>query len=712
MNWRLAILLIYLSGLHSYRLGAQYWSTLGGGFGYGGGGVSPVYALVEHNNELYAGGYFGIADMIQANCIAKWDGDRWNPLGPGLNGTVYAMVVYNGELYAGGLFSFTSFSTVSVARWNGSTWSAVGTGFSSASWNEIRALAVYNGDLYAGGSFKTADGVLVNNIAKWNGSNWLPVGAGTNNDVRALVVHNGALYAGGSFDTAGGFPAFHIAKWDGTAWSSLGTGTNGPVNALVIYRDTLQVAGVFSQAGGNPANNIAKWDGRTWNPLRSGLTGSWGGSVMALAIYNDYLYAGGDINLAAGNPVNNIAKWNGDSWSSVRQGANFTVQALLSADSSLYAGGWFDRVDGGLPASNIAKWKENCSNPPPVQPGAINGNWLVCPGSTENYQVNPVPNATNYSWTLWQGWQGASTTNTIAVSIPPGSAPFGSYFPISVIAQNDCGGSYFTVADISLYEEYDSGIEITGFDQVCGGDTVTYHYPLPGSNYSWTLPTGWTGSSDSSYINVIAGPQSGTLVLDLTYHCGYTLQQSLDITTFNPPAQPGPISGNGQVTAGQTQNYSVNPVPGVTGYIWSLPSGGIITTGNNTNSITVNFTTAGVHQLSVKSYNLCGQSSVQTIQVTVSVLTPVTTMTNNSEVYITPNPSSGPFYLRVKGMQSRFINTEILNSVGQLIFSSREKAGSNDYSQLINIPNMAQGIYWLRILIDNKVFLRSFARIE
>jgi gliding motility-associated-like protein len=58
-----------------------------------------------------------------------------------------------------------------------------------------------------------------------------------------------------------------------------------------------------------------------------------------------------------------------------------------------------------------------------------------------------------------------------------------------------------------------------------------------------------------------------------------------DVGTTAVPV--GPVSGPTPVCAGTSQTFSVAPVTGATGYAWTVPAGSSITSGNNTNSITV-----------------------------------------------------------------------------------------------------------------------------
>jgi len=72
-----------------------------------------------------------------------------------------------------------------------------------------------------------------------------------------------------------------------------------------------------------------------------------------------------------------------------------------------------------------------------------------------------------------------------------------------------------------------------------------------------------------------------------------------------------------------------------------------------------------------------------------------------------PNPSSGQFYLKAKRIQDKWINVEVYTMTGQLVFNSGNRLATNDYSQLINLDKMAQGIYAVKIMVDDKVYVRS-----
>jgi PKD domain-containing protein/type IX secretion system substrate protein len=84
------------------------------------------------------------------------------------------------------------------------------------------------------------------------------------------------------------------------------------------------------------------------------------------------------------------------------------------------------------------------------------------------------------------------------------------------------------------------------------------------------------------------------------------------------PAAPGPIYGNTYVCIGSTQTYTIDSVPNVTSYIWSIPNNW---TGTSTStSLTVQVDTPGGNIL-VYSVNSCSNStSASVLAVSVAVL--------------------------------------------------------------------------------------------
>jgi len=259
---------------------------------------------------------------VDANHIARWDGNAWHPLGSGIDGTVMSLAVDGQEtLYAGG--DFTTAGNVNanyIARWDGSTWHPLGSGM-VGSWDPyVSALALdRQNDLYAGGQFTNTGGADANYIARWDGNAWHPLGSGVEGaypTVWALAFDGqGNLYVGGNFTSAGDQHARNIARWDGSAWHVLGSGVNYFLYTLAPDRQgNLYAGGKFTYAGSVMTPYVARWDGSAWHSLGSSM---WGYRpypyVNALAVGGQgNLYVGGSFENVGGKPSSNIALWIGE----------------------------------------------------------------------------------------------------------------------------------------------------------------------------------------------------------------------------------------------------------------------------------------------------------------------------------------------------------------------------------------------------------------
>ena len=340
------------------------WKPVGSGMD------DAVRALTVYNGELIAGGSFTSAGGVDANCIARWDGSSWQPLGSGITGGYYtsstnvsALTVYNGELIAGGDFNNDGHVDANcIARWDGNSWRPLGSGMSGLSWlggwPVVNALTVYNGELIAGGRFVKAGGVDANMIARWDGNNWQPLGSGMRGagweefpEVCALTVYNGELVAGGSFTKAGETDVNRIARWDGDSWQPMGDGMNSTALALTVYDGNLIAGGSFVKAGGVDANRIGRWDGSNWHLLGNGTNSG----VVALTVYDGELIAGGGFTIIGGVGANRIGRWNGSNWQPLDNGMNSWVGALTVYNGELIAGGFFTTA-GGMPSMYWARW--------------------------------------------------------------------------------------------------------------------------------------------------------------------------------------------------------------------------------------------------------------------------------------------------------------------------------------------------------------------
>jgi len=273
-----------------------------------------------------------------------------------------------------------------------------------------------------------------------------------------------------------------------------------------------------------------------------------------------------------------------------------------------YTGYAYLRVKGWNTASGSYTLAYNYCSSAPAQPGNISGNTSVCAGSTQTYSISPVTGATSYSWTLPSGWSGSSSSTSITTTVGSNGGT------ISVIAINNCGSSSPRTLNVSVNTVTSQPGTISGNTTVCSGSGQTYSIsPVTGAtSYSWTLPSGWSGSSSSTSITTTVGSNGGTISVIANNSCGSSSPRTLSVSVNTAPSQPGTISGSSSVPAGTTKTYSISPVTGATSYIWSYNGIGSIS-GSGT-SVNLTAYTSGI--LSVAAKNECGTSTARTKLIT------------------------------------------------------------------------------------------------
>lgn len=335
--------------------------------------------------------------LVGGLTLGIYDGQRWSPLGQGINGTVRALAgarvgsAQERDLYASGTFSYAGGAAASnIAQWDGAAWNGLGSGISNGQApSVVYAIAEFDPDgsgplpavLVAGGSFTSAGGQAVSNIARWDGTQWAAMGNGLDAPVHALLSFDPdgdgpqppSLFAGGNFQNSGFVPVRYLGKWTGTAWQGV-TGPTGPVTALASFDDdgAGPNAPVMLVATPDPQGSALKrFDGTNWSVLGTGLNAPIT-SILPLdpdgsGPLSPRIYIAGGFTMVNGVLARGAAVLTGSQWSTVGLGFNANLdapaEALAAFDPSgggptttqLYWGGSF-RTAGTVPVSAIAQF--------------------------------------------------------------------------------------------------------------------------------------------------------------------------------------------------------------------------------------------------------------------------------------------------------------------------------------------------------------------
>jgi hypothetical protein len=120
-----------------------------------------------------------------------------------------------------------------------------------------------------------------------------------------------------------------------------------------------------------------------------------------------------------------------------------------------------------------------------------------------------------------------------------------------------------------------------------------------------------------------AGARYVTVNYNNSSNCSAPAATVYNVTVNGLPGSPGAITGSSNVCFGSNGvTYSVPPITNAITYIWSLPAGATIASGDLTNSITVNFAPTAVSgDITVYGNSLCGNGPVSaSFHVTVTYL--------------------------------------------------------------------------------------------
>lgn len=163
----------------------------------------------------------------------------------------------------------------------------------------------------------------------------------------------------------------------------------------------------------------------------------------------------------------------------------------------------------------------------------------VCAGA--NFTFTSTSNGANadtrYQWDVYNnGSIDDSSSGFTYMFATPGT------YPVKLTAVNGVSSAHQSsiVKDVVVVAPPDAGA-ISGNTDVCEGSMQTYSLDaIPYATfYDWSLPSGWTGNSDSAAISVYAGADGGSI--SVTAHNPWCSGTSSSINTTVKPAPTTPV---------------------------------------------------------------------------------------------------------------------------------------------------------------------------
>jgi hypothetical protein len=243
--------------------------------------------------------------------------------------------------------------------------------------------------------------------------------------------------------------------------------------------------------------------------------------------------------------------------------------------------------------------------------------------------VTPVTGASSYQWTLPSGWSGASTTNSINVSVS-GSVGTGT---LSVKAINGCGTSANTNLNVTVINSLVSPGAITSSNPpgnaYCAGQLYTFSInPVPGATaYVWSFPNGWSGTVTGTSIQAFPDTTSGQVKVTAYASCATSATQALNVTaasSVNPTVSV--TAPSGAICQGIPTTFTATSTNGGPAPTYTWKKNGSVILGATGNSYT-DYTLTNSDQITVEmtSNAACRTATLVTSPSYVASITPSVT---------------------------------------------------------------------------------------
>jgi hypothetical protein len=232
-------------------------------------------------------------------------------------------------------------------------------------------------------------------------------------------------------------------------------------------------------------------------------------------------------------------------------GATSATLFLSSSVTSAYNNYQYKCVVTGTcssATSNAATLTVNSLPAITVQPSNIG----TCSGTGTSFSVTATGTGLTYQWQVSTdggsnysnvsgGIYSGETTSTLTLSSSV-NASYNNYYYRCIVSGTCSPSVTSTGAKLTVNTAPSTPGTITGYNSICSNTNQYYSVAaVSGANsYTWTLPSGWTGSSTTNSINLVNNSSSGSLSVTATNACGTSSASTLAITVSNLPA-PTPL---------------------------------------------------------------------------------------------------------------------------------------------------------------------------
>jgi len=305
----------------------------------------------------------------------------------------------------------------------------------------------------------------------------------------------------------------------------------------------------------------------------------------------------------------------------------------------------------------------------------------ICAGTTVNF-TDLTTGGTPTSW-LWSFPGGTPTSST--QQNPTVTYPTAGTYAVTLTVDDGNGPVTFTDnAHITVVSQPAMPSVITGSTSVC--PTVMQTYSVvndPTMLYTWTLPTGWTGSSTSNSINATNNNTSGTISVTADNICGSSSPRTINVTILqNPVAAFTFVDNAGTVTF-------TDGSTGATSWSWDFGDGSPVSSQQNP---VHTYTATGNYIVILTVTNACGTNmNTQIVNVIISGIDEL----NAKGIKIYPTLTTHQLF--VEGLTTSSINNKEIRIV-DVLGKQHYVSTITSSKEMIDVSFLSSGVYF--ILLD------------
>jgi hypothetical protein len=203
------------------------------------------------------------------------------------------------------------------------------------------------------------------------------------------------------------------------------------------------------------------------------------------------------------------------------------------------------------------------------------------------------------------------------------------------------------------------------------------------TSYTWTLPSGWSGTSVTNSIIATPGTTGGNIIVVANNICGASPQQTLNVTVNQLPVVTLDLS---PIDTLCVDGPDVTPTSG------NPPGGTYSGSGMTGNAFSPSAAGLGIHIITYAYTDGNGCSNTAADSIFVEVCTGVSEIGKDFSFEVYPNPAHDQISLH--------INSDLLGShftindmVGRTVLTGQIVSERS----IINLNGLAKGIYFLRM---------------